>query len=131
MTDTSNSARGKQINLPDQSVHLTSYKTLTIDYALYEHLLETSDLSDQQKREFLDTLWNIIVNFVDLGFGVHPLQQIADASNHRSACEQNAIPLEYLTPDSGDVVSLENLIKIEANERGDVQSGTSSEKEES
>lgn len=52
---------------------------LTIDYALYERYLDDCDLTDEQKREFLDNLWNFIVCFVDLGFGVHPLQQ---------ACEQ-------------------------------------------
>ena len=50
---------------------------LTIDYALYEQYLDDSDLSEAQKREFIETLWNIIVSFVDLGFGVHPLQQAA------------------------------------------------------
>jgi len=52
---------------------------LTIDYALYESYLEDSDMSDAQKREFIETLWSIVVSFVDLGFGVHALQL---------ACEQ-------------------------------------------
>lgn len=50
---------------------------LTIDYALYEKHLDECDLTDEQKQEFLDTLWSVIVGFVDLGFGVHPLQQAA------------------------------------------------------
>jgi len=49
--------------------------SISIDYALYEQYLEGMNLTETQKREFLDTLWHIIVNFVDLGFGVHPLQQ--------------------------------------------------------
>ncbi|MGJ8572278.1 MAG: hypothetical protein ACSHXI_16430 [Hoeflea sp.] len=53
---------------------------LTIDYALYERYLEESDLSEDQKREFLETLWSVIVGFVDLGFGVHPLQQSGASS---------------------------------------------------
>jgi hypothetical protein len=48
---------------------------LSIDYALYERYLADSGLSEAEKREFLDALWTIIVSFVDLGFGVHPLQQ--------------------------------------------------------
>lgn len=52
---------------------------LTIDWDLYAEHLEGSDLSDDQKREFLEALWAIIVAFVDLGFGVHPLQQASDA----------------------------------------------------
>jgi hypothetical protein len=50
-------------------------QALTLDYALYERYLADSGLSDAEKREFLDALWSIIVSFVDLGFGVHPLQQ--------------------------------------------------------
>lgn len=66
---------------------------LTIDYALYERYLDDCDLTDGQKREFLDNLWNFIVCFVDLGFGVHPLQQ---------ACEQkfDIAPLPSFAPDN-------------------------------
>jgi LAS superfamily LD-carboxypeptidase LdcB len=49
--------------------------SVTLDHALYERYLDESDLSEEQKQEFLQTLWNIIVSFVDLGFEVHPLQQ--------------------------------------------------------
>ena len=52
---------------------------LHIDFALYESHLKDSDLSEAEKQAFLESLWDIIVGFVDLGFGVHPLQQ---------ACEQ-------------------------------------------
>lgn len=58
----------------------TPRPALSIDWARYEKMLEGSDLSEVQKREFLQALWNIIVAFVDLGFGIHPLQQV---------CEQN------------------------------------------
>jgi len=47
---------------------------LTIDYALYEDYLEGSGLDEAQKREFLDALWSIVVEFVLLGFAVHPAQ---------------------------------------------------------
>lgn len=60
-----------------------------IDYARYEHLLENSDLTEDQKQEFLGVLWNLVVNFVDLGFGVHPMQQALDECDV-GACEKNA-----------------------------------------
>ncbi len=53
---------------------------LSIDCAKYEHYLEDSNLTEGQKQEFLQALWNIIVNFVDLGFGVHPVQRAIAAS---------------------------------------------------
>jgi len=54
--------------------HITSKPVITVDYEKYAPLLDDPDLSEGQKREFLQALWNIITNFVDLGFGVHPVQ---------------------------------------------------------
>ena len=48
---------------------------LEIDYAKYEQLLDDPDLTEKQKRAFIETIWNTIVTFVDAGFGVHPVQQ--------------------------------------------------------
>jgi hypothetical protein len=48
---------------------------LKVDWELYGHYLEASDLSDDQKREFVETLWSIVLSFADLGFGLHPAQQ--------------------------------------------------------
>ena len=53
---------------------------VTLDYALYQHYLDDADMSEDQKREFLETLWTIIVGFVDLGFGVHPLHAKQDTA---------------------------------------------------
>ena len=52
---------------------------ITVDYEKYAHFLDDSELTEQQKQEFLQTLWNIIVEFVSLGFDVHPLQQAKNA----------------------------------------------------
>ena len=49
--------------------------SIEVDYHKYERFLETADLNEEQKREFIAALWSIIVAFVDLGFGVHPAQQ--------------------------------------------------------
>jgi hypothetical protein len=48
---------------------------LNVDWELYGEYLEASDLSDAEKRELIETLWSIVVSFVDLGFGLHPTQQ--------------------------------------------------------
>ena len=66
---------------------------ITVDYEKYAHFLEDADLSEDQKREFLQTLWNIIVGFIDLGFGVHPAQQ---AQNPCGQLAEN-LPLSALT----------------------------------
>ncbi|MCC5987231.1 MAG: hypothetical protein JJT95_06065 [Pararhodobacter sp.] len=50
--------------------------TLTIDAEKYQAFLDGSDMTEAQKEEFLQALWSIIVSFVELGFGVHPLQEV-------------------------------------------------------
>lgn len=66
---------------------------LSIDWEDFAHHLQDSDLSDEQKREFIETLFEIMLAFVDLGFGLHPVQQ---------ACEQNrdsplSLPVDLLS----------------------------------
>jgi len=50
-------------------------RTLHVDVEKYQHLLDGSGMDDTQKQEVLEALWSIIISFVDLGFGVHPVQQ--------------------------------------------------------
>ena len=47
--------------------------TLTIDVSLYEHYLDDSDMSDAEKNEFIQTMWNLVCEFVKVGYAVHPL----------------------------------------------------------
>jgi hypothetical protein len=47
---------------------------ITFEYERYAPMLDDPALSEDQKRAFLQALWNIIVAFVDLGFEVHPVQ---------------------------------------------------------
>lgn len=41
----------------------------------FQRLIDDVNIPDEQKREFLKTLWNIVVTFVDLGFGMEATQQ--------------------------------------------------------
>ena len=68
--------------------------TISIDYARYERFLADSNLSEAEKVQFLDTLWNIIVSFVDLGIGVHPLQMTypdVDSKAENSSVRNEAV----------------------------------------
>jgi hypothetical protein len=49
---------------------------VTVDVEKYQSYLDGSNLSEAQKREFLEALWSIVVTFVELGFGAHPLQEV-------------------------------------------------------
>ena len=48
---------------------------IKFDLEKYQALLDGEDVSEADKQELLQTLWNIITEFVSLGFGVHPVQQ--------------------------------------------------------
>ncbi|GAB5470449.1 MAG: hypothetical protein Kilf2KO_34790 [Rhodospirillales bacterium] len=51
-------------------------RALTLDVEKYQRYLDDPRSSDDQKRQVIEALWTIIVGFVDLGFGVHPAQQV-------------------------------------------------------
>ena len=53
----------------------SAHPTLSIDVAKYQEYLDGSDLTPEQKEEFLQAVWSIVVTFVELGYGVHPLQE--------------------------------------------------------
>lgn len=69
-------------NTPDsrdglaKSFDASARPVLTVDVTKYQELLDDPNLSEAQKEEFLRALWSIVVTFVELGFGVHPLQEV-------------------------------------------------------
>ena len=74
---------------PDQSPAPSSASgpaAITVDYEAYAHFLDGSELSEDQKQALLQSLWNIVVGFVSLGFDVHPAYP--DRSPDRNACGQ-------------------------------------------
>lgn len=50
-------------------------KRIEFDYDKYADFLADADLSEAQKLELLQAIWNIMSEFVMLGFGIHPIQQ--------------------------------------------------------
>ncbi|MDJ0825703.1 MAG: hypothetical protein QNJ16_09385 [Rhodobacter sp.] len=49
---------------------------LRFDWEDWLPFLAGSDLSDDQKREFIESLWAIVMGFVDLGFHLNPTAEI-------------------------------------------------------
>ena len=103
----------EQKNKKYNSVRGTARPVITFDYSLYDHYLDDAALSDAQKREFLETMWNLIVELMSLGFDVHPVQQAQEAGGklpeHRSnppisgpdAVQSNS---QFFTSDFNDAV---------------------------
>ena len=79
--------------------------SLTIDWELYGQMLDESDWSDEQKREFIACLWSIVVGFVDLGFNIHPVQQAMNAKPLNNCGQdpvQGALPIAQLLDCHGE-----------------------------
>lgn len=61
----------QSINIVDQ----TGYPVLTFDADDYREYVQDMDLTEKQEQELLQALWSIIVQFVDLGFGIESVQR--------------------------------------------------------
>jgi len=57
---------------------------VAVDIKKYQTWIDNSDLSEEHKEEFLQALWSIVVTFVELGFGVHPLQEVCGQDSQDS-----------------------------------------------
>lgn len=66
---------GENRHLAD-SFDASARPIVTVDVERYQSYLDDPNLSVEQKEEFLQALWSIVVTFVELGFGVHPLQEV-------------------------------------------------------
>ncbi|MCV9960289.1 hypothetical protein OIU34_00100 [Pararhizobium sp. BT-229] len=64
---------------------------VTLDVARYQALFDDSDLSPAQKEEFAQSLWSIVITFVELGFGVHPLQGVWGQNSPDGAVEAKMV----------------------------------------
>ena len=47
---------------------------VTVDCEKYRHFLDDSGLDDAGKVECMQAYWNVICEFVAMGFGIHPVQ---------------------------------------------------------
>ena len=52
----------------------------------YRVYLEGTELTEDQQREYLETLWSIMATFVELGFGLDSVQQVIPAPDE-TGCE--------------------------------------------
>lgn len=68
-------------------------RIVEIDTAKYQKYLDDPALSDDQKEDVIEALWSIITAFVDLGFGVHPMQEVCgkntETVDHDQATDSN------------------------------------------
>jgi len=85
-----------------------AYAALKLNTEEYVRYLADEDWSEDQKREFIEALWQIIVGVIDLKY---PLLQVAKASRH----------LKTLDEDSPSMVTLDTNSDIEETQDGQAQ----------
>lgn len=71
-----------------------TFLALRLDVEAYVHHLAETDWTEEQKREFVEALWQIIVGFIDLGFPLLPPAKVVQL-------------LKTLDEESPSVVALE------------------------
>ncbi|UWQ73595.1 hypothetical protein [Leisingera sp. M658] len=49
-------------------------RNVFVDVEAYQHMLDGSGLTDEQKQQVLESIWYCMVGFVDAGFAVRPLE---------------------------------------------------------
>lgn len=80
------------------------YPALELDMSLYQDIMDDPSIPEEKKHELIETLWAIAVACLDLGLGLHPLQQ---------ACGQFELYEEVPNMLSPDVVNSKNTAKDE------------------
>ncbi|KIC27816.1 hypothetical protein [Leisingera sp. ANG-M6] len=74
--------------------HQLNRKRLEVDVERYQDYLDGSGISDEQKADFLKALWTVIVAFVDIGYGVHPVQtgeaEVISLHTHQPRCRNES-----------------------------------------
>lgn len=94
-----------------------SHPVIAFDVERYQHFLDDQGLSADQKRAMLEALWSIIVGFVDLGFGIHPVQQACGQSGqHESECS-GGVRDEVYSNYSAQIIEGEAVVVSAAGEK--------------
>lgn len=65
----------KEIKTPIHERDPTPTLAIQFDAQEFAHFLDESDLTHEQKLEYIQTIWGIVLQFIDMGFGIHPIQQ--------------------------------------------------------
>ena len=72
--------------MPDQNQTPPPRLALSLDMEKYLGQVEDWNLTEEQKREFIETLWGLLVAFAELGFGISAAEQAMNACGQVRDC---------------------------------------------
>ena len=90
---------GLKISAGQQDLRVTfeaaTRRIIKVDVERYQSYLDDTSMTDQQKIDFLQALWLVMVSFVELGFEVYPIQHVcgkaSSIGNESSARELDTV----------------------------------------
>lgn len=82
-TDNSKKDTTREVTI-NQNASLSEAKPhLTIDVDYYQDIIDDPDVSEDRKRELIEIVGNIVLQFIDIGFGVHAVQLARDEKSQK------------------------------------------------
>ncbi|MDZ4055892.1 MAG: hypothetical protein U1D69_02835 [Polynucleobacter sp.] len=51
-------------------------RIIKVDVERYQSYLDDTGMTDQQRKDFLQAMWLVMMSFVEMGFEVHPIQHV-------------------------------------------------------
>jgi len=61
------------------------------DMEEYRHYLDDTDMTEEQKTEYIEMLWRVTEEFVAYGFETHPIQQAQSSRAKADDCIPEAV----------------------------------------
>lgn len=69
-----------------------SFAPLEFDPREFMHLVESEGLSEQEAAMLLRAIWDVMVAFLDLQLGIHPISQVVDHPEKVASTSRQAKP---------------------------------------
>lgn len=71
---------GLKISVGQEDLRVTfeaaARRIIKVDVERYQSYLDDTGMTDQQKKDFLQAMWLVMMSFVEMGFDVHPIQHV-------------------------------------------------------
>lgn len=61
--------------------------SIGVDVDYYQGIIDDPEVSEDRKRELIEVIGGMLVQFIDLGFGVHPVQLAKAEKPERHQCQ--------------------------------------------
>jgi hypothetical protein len=82
MSDFTSPAEHHNPGAPPINGWQTPNLVLEVDVAKYLEFTKDMEITEDQQRQLIEAMWQIMMAFADVGFGIHPVQQASAEKRH-------------------------------------------------